>query len=172
MYCYTYQITLPTHVQYTSCVQGNTMATVYSERLCYPLKSHSNVGTSVNLTCYTLAYLTVLERKNSFYGIRSQHITSPFSRGLMDQESVAMKTKRNPKILLQDITNHLPNNDILICRTLFQFQDKEGKLYICITLIHWNYKCNIKELHNDKMTCNTEEVDMRWEEGNRASGKR
>ena len=29
-YCYT----LPTHVQYTSCVQGNTMAT---ERLCCPI---------------------------------------------------------------------------------------------------------------------------------------
>ena len=36
-----------------TCVQGNTMATVYIERLYCPLKFHSNnVGTSVNLTCY------------------------------------------------------------------------------------------------------------------------
>ena len=52
----TYQITLPTMC--STCVQGNTIATVYIERLYCPLKSHSNsVGTSLN---FTYSYVLLL----------------------------------------------------------------------------------------------------------------
>ena len=48
----TYQITLPTMC--STCVQGNTIATVYIERLYCPLKSHSNNAGTMQCQLYLL----------------------------------------------------------------------------------------------------------------------
>ena len=77
---------LPLHCPptlYTSCVQGNTMATVYILKNCAahssPIATHcTHIGTSVNLTCYF--YFTIqYPRKNKLcatYRLPAHHLSS------------------------------------------------------------------------------------------------